>query len=68
MTQRPAFILPWRDAHGALEVADEMALVIEAHRFRFGDMGQTHSLAQQGQRALDAQVDLVGMRRRRTGQ
>ena len=58
---RPAFILPRCDAHGALEVSDEMALVVETHRF--GDMGQGHALAQQGQRALDAQVDLVGMRR-----
>jgi len=38
-----------------------MALVIEPYRFR--DMGQIHSLAQQRQRALDAQVYLVGMRR-----
>lgn len=38
-----------------------MALIIETHHF--GDMGQCHALAQQGQGALDMQVDLVGMRR-----
>ena len=46
LTLRPSFILSGCDAHGAFEVADEMALVIETHHF--GDMGQGHALAQQG--------------------